>query len=129
LALKKEETDHFHSEGDLLLVYWKYIPFLISFTITFTIKKRKRRGYKPRNIGSFRKTEGKKLDSQLSMLLHACNPSTWEAEVGGMLLQGQPWLHSEALSQLPPPKKRKEIDSSLELPDRDIAQLIPASAL
>jgi hypothetical protein len=33
------------------------------------------------------------------MVAHTCGPSTWEAETKGMLVQGQPGLHSETLSQ------------------------------
>jgi hypothetical protein len=29
---------------------------------------------------------------------HACNPSTWEAEAGGLKVGVQPELHSEMLS-------------------------------
>jgi hypothetical protein len=28
---------------------------------------------------------------------HVCNPSTWETEVGGLGVQGQPGLHSKNL--------------------------------
>ena len=28
-------------------------------------------------------------------VVHACNPSTWEAEAGGLLSSGQPGLQSE----------------------------------
>ena len=34
---------------------------------------------------------------ELSVVVHACNPSTWEAETGGMQVRGQPQLLSEAL--------------------------------
>ena len=34
------------------------------------------------------------------MMAHACNPSTWEAEIGGSQVQGQPQQCSEALSNL-----------------------------
>jgi hypothetical protein len=33
------------------------------------------------------------------MVIHICNPSTWEAKAGGSHVQGQPWLHRETLSQ------------------------------
>jgi hypothetical protein len=32
------------------------------------------------------------------MSVHACEPSNWEAEAGGLQIQGQPGLHSKALS-------------------------------
>jgi hypothetical protein len=32
-------------------------------------------------------------------MLHACNPSTQEAEARGSTVQGQPGLHSETLPQ------------------------------
>jgi hypothetical protein len=34
----------------------------------------------------------------LGVVVHDCNHSTWEAEVG-LRVQGQPGLHSETLSQ------------------------------
>jgi hypothetical protein len=37
---------------------------------------------------------------QLSMLVHANNPSTWEAEAGGSQVQGQPRLHSDLKASL-----------------------------
>jgi hypothetical protein len=38
-----------------------------------------------------------KILSELSMMVHACNPSTWEAEAGGSGVQPGP--HSEVLSE------------------------------
>jgi hypothetical protein len=35
----------------------------------------------------------------LCMVVHDCNPSTWETEAEGSLAQGQPEQFSEALSQ------------------------------
>jgi hypothetical protein len=32
------------------------------------------------------------------MVVHACNSSTWEAEVGGSQVQGQPALYRETLT-------------------------------
>jgi hypothetical protein len=29
------------------------------------------------------------------MIVHFCNPSTWEAKAGGSWVWGQPWLHRE----------------------------------
>jgi hypothetical protein len=29
------------------------------------------------------------------MVVHVCNPSSWEAEAGGLKVQGQLWLHGE----------------------------------
>ena len=34
------------------------------------------------------------------MVVHACNPSTWEAEIGGSQVRGQPQKLSEALPNL-----------------------------
>ena len=34
------------------------------------------------------------------MVVHACNPSTWETETGGSQVHGQPQLLSEALRNL-----------------------------
>ena len=36
---------------------------------------------------------------QLGVMVHACNPSTWEAETGGLQVRGQPQELSETLSQ------------------------------
>jgi hypothetical protein len=33
--------------------------------------------------------------SELDMVVHTCNPNTWEAEAEGLRVQGQPGLHSE----------------------------------
>jgi hypothetical protein len=47
------------------------------------------------------------------MVAHACNPSTWETETGGILFQGQPELHSKTLSQKQTNKKSStpQVDS------------------
>jgi hypothetical protein len=37
--------------------------------------------------------------SFLGMVLHICNPSTCEAEAGGLKVQSQYGVHSETLSQ------------------------------
>jgi hypothetical protein len=43
------------------------------------------------------------------MVAYACNPSTQEAETGGLWIQDQPGLHSEILSKMKERKKgRKE---------------------
>jgi hypothetical protein len=34
-------------------------------------------------------------------VVHLCNPSIWEAETGGLQVQGQSGLHSDMLSQKP----------------------------
>jgi hypothetical protein len=47
----------------------------------------------------------KKKNHEPGLLVYTCNSSTWEAETGGLQIQGQPGLHSESLSQK---KKRKE---------------------
>jgi hypothetical protein len=39
--------------------------------------------------------------------MHAYNHSTQEAETGGSPVQGQPWLHSETLSQIKTENKAK----------------------
>jgi hypothetical protein len=33
------------------------------------------------------------------VVVHACNPSIWEAQAGGLKVQSQPTLHSEFWSQ------------------------------
>jgi hypothetical protein len=43
--------------------------------------------------------------SELGLVAHMYNPSTWEAEVGGLEVQTQPGLHSETLFK----KKKKRI--------------------
>jgi hypothetical protein len=45
------------------------------------------------------KTCSNKNTLELGMMIHACNLSTWEAEAGGSIVQGQPGLYSENLSQ------------------------------
>jgi hypothetical protein len=37
------------------------------------------------------------------MVMHICNPSTWETETGGSRVRAQPGIHRETLSQ----KKKK----------------------
>jgi hypothetical protein len=37
------------------------------------------------------------LGGKLAVVVHASNPSTWEAEAGGSQVRGQPELHSETL--------------------------------
>jgi hypothetical protein len=39
------------------------------------------------------------------MVSHTCNLSIWEAEAGRLQVEGQPWLHSETLSQKIQPKQ------------------------
>jgi hypothetical protein len=46
----------------------------------------------------------------MGMVVHSCNPSTWEAEAGGLRVQGQPWLHNETLSQKNPQNQRGFIE-------------------
>ena len=36
---------------------------------------------------------------ELGVVVHTCNPSTWEAETGGWQIGGQPWQLSEMLFQ------------------------------
>jgi hypothetical protein len=43
----------------------------------------------------------------LGMVVHACNPNTWEVETGGLGVPGQPVPHSKILSQ-----KRKIVSST-----------------
>jgi hypothetical protein len=33
------------------------------------------------------------------VVVHACNPSTWEAGTGGLRVQGQSGMHGETLAQ------------------------------
>jgi hypothetical protein len=44
---------------------------------------------------------------ELGVVAHTCNSSTWEAEVGGQRVQGQPALHNE--TYLKKKEKRKII--------------------
>jgi hypothetical protein len=46
-----------------------------------------------------------KVITQLGVVVHAYNPSTWEAEAGGSLGQGQPGLHNKTKSQTKNNKK------------------------
>jgi hypothetical protein len=39
------------------------------------------------------------------MMVHVCNPNTFEAEVGGLQVEGQPGLHSNTMSQNLPSQK------------------------
>jgi hypothetical protein len=43
------------------------------------------------------RVEWNKRRGKLGVVVHSCNPSTWEAEAGGWGIQGQPGLHSETL--------------------------------
>jgi hypothetical protein len=36
----------------------------------------------------------------MGMVVHTCNPSTWEAEAGGLRVQSQPGLHSNTLPKI-----------------------------
>ena len=52
-------------------------------------------------LGSIPSTEKNKKDKmKLGEVVHACDPSTWEAETGGSRVRGQPQLLSEALCNL-----------------------------
>jgi hypothetical protein len=42
----------------------------------------------------------KKKRCQQGMVVHVCNPSIWEAEMGGSQIWGHPGIHSETLSQI-----------------------------
>jgi hypothetical protein len=46
----------------------------------------------------------------LNMMMHPCNPSTWEAKTGGSQVQGQPGLHRENLTKK---KERKNVQLPL----------------
>lgn len=49
------------------------------------------------------------------MVVHACNPSNWEAKAGGPLwVQSQPGLHSEALSKKDRQEKEEEEEEQVE---------------
>ena len=50
------------------------------------------------------------IRSQLAVMAHAYNQGTWALEAGGLGVQGQPGLHSEAL-----PHKRNKQETSLVL--------------
>jgi hypothetical protein len=36
---------------------------------------------------------------RLGTVVYICNPSTWNADAGGLQVQGQPGLHSETVSK------------------------------
>jgi hypothetical protein len=52
-----------------------------------------------KNVVSMKHTCEKKNDGITNVVVHAGNPSTWEAETGGLRIQSQPMLHSKTLSQ------------------------------
>lgn len=43
----------------------------------------------------------------VGMAAHACNPSTQRAELGGLRVQSQSWLHGKILSQNKKTKNNK----------------------
>jgi hypothetical protein len=51
---------------------------------------------------------------EISMVVHTCNPSTWEAEAGRSEVLGQPGLYNNILFQKKK-KKRKRKESQLGL--------------
>jgi hypothetical protein len=38
---------------------------------------------------------------ELGMVEHTCNPSTWEAEAGGLVVQDQLGLHNHSKNKIP----------------------------
>ena len=52
------------------------------------------------SIPSTAKKKVKRTRGELDVVVHTCNPSTWEAEKGGLQVCGQPQLLSEALCNL-----------------------------
>ena len=65
------------------------------------------------SIPSTTPTHTKKLE--LSVVTDVCNPSTWEAEIGGSQLRDQPQQLSEALRKLVRPCFQRKIKIQLEL--------------
>ena len=63
------------------------------------------------------------------MVVHACNPSTWEAETGGAQVHGQPQLLSEALRNLVRPcfKIENKIGMGMKLRGRMPLGSIPST--
>jgi hypothetical protein len=49
-----------------------------------------------------------KPELEPGMVVHAFNPSTWEAEAGGSRVPGQPELYSKTLSQKKKKKKKRK---------------------
>jgi hypothetical protein len=45
-----------------------------------------------------------------AVVVHAFNPSTWEAEAGGYRVPGQPGLHRETLSRKTKQNKKQKKD-------------------
>jgi hypothetical protein len=58
-------------------------------------KSEKERGEEEERRGTFLR---KRNNIKPGMVVHTCNPSTQEVEVGGLKVQGQPGLHNESLS-------------------------------
>jgi hypothetical protein len=70
------------------------------------------KGKKPRLSSSLSSDEI--TAKKLSAVVHTCNPSTWEAEAGGLQIEDQSELHRKTLPQKK--KKEKEIPwATLEL--------------
>jgi hypothetical protein len=57
------------------------------------------------------------------MVVHACKPSTWEAEAGGSLVQGQHGLHSKILSQNKIKQTKKESEKTTYIMEQNICKL------
>jgi hypothetical protein len=55
---------------------------------------------------------GIKRKNIVGMMRQACNPRTWEAEVRGSQVPGQPAMYSESLS---PKKNKPEIEYRLSM--------------
>jgi hypothetical protein len=51
------------------------------------------------------------------MVVHACNPSTWEAEIEGSQVRGQTGLHDEII--LKKRKKKKEGERKKQSTDQE----------
>jgi hypothetical protein len=56
-------------------------------------KKKKEKGKEGRKCDPYDPLSRKK-DNMQGMLVHACNPRTWEVETGGLQIPGQSGLHN-----------------------------------
>jgi hypothetical protein len=68
-----------------------------------------------------------KRQKVLGVVVHICNPSTQEAEAGGLQIQEQPGLPSEAFS----PKKRrkdKKLQSEFNIPWQLLERVVHGSS-
>lgn len=50
-------------------------------------------------LTSFNNLGVQKFSIVYSIAMHTCNPGTWEAQIGGLRIQGQPVIHSKTMTQ------------------------------